>query len=309
MSVAAVAAADSGLMQAQARVITRCILNLILDEIARLTEHNGGDFVRAAVELSIMQATRPADGMTADAARAISVRAIATSLGIPYESCRRKVRELEAAGRCRRVGPTRVAIVTEAIAGPAYNAQCAERWNNLRGYLVELTAIGFDFGPFSQVSPQIAVRAPTRVQGIAALIDNFILRLIEARVSTDDSITDSAIITAMMSMNAQPMRHDHDLAWKYAGSETPPPDSARAPVTIAMLARRLRMSEDSIGRRVNLYVKRGWVRRVRGGYLFSMEQQQTPEVHQSRHMTVQRFLQLVQALRSLGIDPARPDAA
>ncbi|MFZ5670960.1 MAG: hypothetical protein ACOY4K_15840 [Pseudomonadota bacterium] len=297
------------LVQSQARVVTRAILNFVVDEIGRQTRRHDGDFVRAAVELAVSQATRGPAGWATDPARSVSVRAIAGSLGIAYETCRRKVRALEALGRCRRLGPG-VAVSPGNFEGAAYEAASAEQWNRLRGSIAELRAIGFDYDLFTHISAQAPVRADDRLRTIAYLIDDYMLRLIESRMAGDEAITDSAVLTAMVTMNAEPMRHDPDLAWRFAGRDTPPPDSARAPVTIAMLARRLGMGDDSVGRRVAHLVRKGWACRVRGGYLSSMEEQQTPAVHQARLMSVLRFLQLVQALRLLGVDPATvaPDA-
>ncbi len=290
-------------MMAHARVLTRPVIDFLLDEIALLTEGCDGDYVMAIVELSILQATRQIAAGGAASERTISVRAIGASLGLPYETCRRKVRALEANGRCRRVTANRLVIAHERLETPAYQAYSDARWRNLRVHLVELRDIGFDFDQFGQVSPQVAVRAPTLSRTIAALVDDYMLRLIEARRSNVD-IIESNIITAMMNMNGEPVRRSRELTWKYAGGDTPPPDSVREPVTIAMIARRLKTTEEIVRRQVNNYVGRGWVRRVPGGYLFVMAQQVTPDAHRSRNLVNQRFLQLVQALRQLGIDPA-----
>jgi DNA-binding Lrp family transcriptional regulator len=106
-----------------------------------------------------------------------------------------------------------------------------------------------------------------------------------------------------MTMNGELIRRDRDLTWIYAATETAPPDHLRMPVTIAMIARRLNMSEDVVGRRLGQYVRRGWIQRVRKGYLYAMVQQQSAEFRHAQHLTIQRFFQLVQALRQLGVDP------
>jgi len=295
--------AESERMMAHARVLTRPVIDLLLDEIAYLTKRCDGDYIMSIVELSILQATRPISDAEAGRRRTISVRAIGTSLGLPYETCRRKVRDLEAAGRCRRVSANRLVIAYEGLETPAYQADCEARWRSLREHLVELRDIGIDFNQFGQVSPQNPVKAPNLSRAVAALMDDYLLRLVEARRANTD-IIDSNVITAMMNMNGEPVRRDRELTWKYAAGDTPPPDSVRAPVTIAMIARRLNMSEDVVGRRVKMYVQQSLVRRVHGGYLFVMAEQLTPDAHRSRNLVNQRFLQLVQALRQLGIDPA-----
>lgn len=297
------ATVDSEQMHAQSRVISRCIGHLTLDEIARLTARGDGDYVRSLIELSIIQATRPVGDDPDEVNRSISVRAVAASIDVPYETCRRKVRDLEAAGRCVRVGANRVAMPADLLDAPAYQADCDDRWRSLRGYLVELKDIGFDFRQFGRVSPQVKVKAPSLSQSVAALIDDYMLRLIEARPKASDSATDTNILIAVMTMNGELIRRDRDLTWTYAATETAPPDHLRMPVTIAMIARRLNMSEDVVGRRLGQYVRRGWIQRVRKGYLYAMGQQQSAEFRHAQHLTIQRFFQLVQALRQLGVDP------
>lgn len=298
------AGTDMERLHACGRVLARPVANLMLDEIARLTERYDGDYIMSLVELSMLQATRPTGDADAERQRTISVRAIGTSLGLAYETSRRKVRDLEAAGVCVRVSPNRLVIAPGRLETPAYAAECDARWRNLRGYLVELRDIGFDLGPFSHMSPQTAVMAPTLSRNIAFLIDDFILRLGEARITNEEDTLNSNIISAVSNMNGELIRADRALTWKYAGGDTPPPDDARMPVTITMVARRLKLSEDIVGRRMNLYVERGWIERVPGGYLYVMGKQLTPEAHHSRNLMNLRFLQLVQALRRLGIDPA-----
>ena len=295
---------DSERVKAQSRVISRCICNLTLDEIARLTQSHGGDYVRALVELSIIQATRPISGMDEDALRTTSVRAVGAAMHLPYETCRRKVLELEKAGRCYRVSANRIAMTAGLLDNAAYRAECQARWRNLRGYLVELRAIKFDLEAYSKVSPQGTVWAPTRSQAVAALIDDYMLRLIDTRLVSYPGLIDTTLISAISIMNGESLRNDPDLSWQYAGSETPPPDSARAPVTIARVARRLKMNEDVVGRRMRTYLADGWLHRVPRGYLLSMAKQQTPEFLHAHNLTVQRFLQLMQALRQLGVDLA-----
>ncbi len=294
---------EADLIHANARILARPIVSFMVDEIGRLTARYDGDYLMALVELSITQATRPSGDADADGKRSISARAIGISLGLSYETCRRKVRGLEAAGVCMRVSANRLAIMPEHLEAPAYEADCADRWRNLRRYLVEFRDIGFDLDQFSYVSPQTPVKAPTLNRTIAALMDDFILRLGEARIKTEQDTLNSNIISTVSCLNGDPVRFNRELTWKYPGGDDHPPYSLRAPASITMIARRLGLSEDIVSRRLNDYVQRGWIRRVRGGFLYDMDAQVTPEAHRSRNLMNLRFLQLVQTLRQLGFDP------
>ncbi len=298
------AAAEAQRLHAHGRVLARPVTNLMLDELARLIEQFEGDYLMSLIDLSIIQATRPTGNPEVDDTRAISALAIGRALGLPYETCRRKVRDLEAAGLCRRVSTNRLAVARGRLENPAYRAQCDARWRNLRLYLVELRDIGFDLNEFGEVSPQTAVKAPNLSRTIAWLMDDFILRMQEARITNEEDAFNSLVMTALSNMNGETIRADRELTWMYAGGDTPPPDSLRTPVTIAMLARRVKISEDVIGRRVNAYLQRGWISRVHGGYMHVMAKQVSAEAHESRNLMNLRFLQFVQALRLLGVDPA-----
>lgn len=297
-------AAVSDLISAHSRLLSRSIGSYMVDEIGHLSARNGGDYLMTLVELSITQATRPGGDAEADRQRSVSASAIGVSLGMPYETCRRKVRGLEAAGVCRRVTANRLAIVPEYMETPAYEADCAERWRNLRRYLVEFRELGFDLGQFSHLSPQTPVIAPTLNRTIGALIDDFILRLGEARIKNEEDTLNSNIISTLSVLNSDPIRRSRELMWKYPGNLDHSPYSLRQPATITMVARRLRLSEDIVSRRLNLYVRRGWIHRVPGGFMYNIDAQETPEANHSRNLMNLRFLQLVQAIRQLGIDPA-----
>ena len=215
------------------------------------------------------------------------------------------MRDLEDAGVCTRVSANRVAIVPEHLETPVYEAECAERWPNLRRYLVEFRELGFDLDLFSHISPQTPVKAPTLNRTIAALIDDFILRLGEARIKNEEDALNSNIISTVSVINTDPIRGSRELMWQYPGDDGDHvPYSLRRPATFTMIAQRLGMSEDIVRRRLNLYVRRGWIRRVRGGFMYDIAAQETPEANHSRNTMNLRFLQLVQALRLIGVDPA-----
>ncbi len=294
---------ESEPLLAYGRLLSRPVTSFILDEVARITARCNGDLLMALVELALIQASRPTGETGPKAQRAVSARAIGLSLGLSYETCRRKVLELEGTGRCVRVSASRLRMSPDYLDSPAYLADCEDKWRNLRGYFVELRETGFDLNMFSSISPQNAVVAPSRSMAINALIDDYLLRMQEARIADEEEAFNSLVNSAISNMNGDPLRFDRDLNWKYAGVDAAPPDSARRPVTIAAVARRVKVSEDIIRGRINMYVQRGWIRRVRGGYLHVMDKQLTPEAHKSRNTMNLRFFQLVKALRLLGVDP------
>lgn len=287
-------------------------MEFLLDEAGRLIRRHDGDFTRGAVFLAIAQATRGPcpDPRCPDgkAMRGVSVRAVAQSMGLAYETTRRKAAELEALGLCRRTDDG-LAVSPEAFRGEAYRQACEATWRGLERLFNDLRAIGFNFDMLGAVSAQMGgPRVPADPKAAAAaLVGDFILRVLEGGAAPHGSIMDALLAVAMMIANAELLTHDPVLAWKYAGAETPPPDALRRPAPLAQLSGRLGLAHETVRRRAKRFVALGWAARSRGGYLFSMARQQDPEVIHSGLIVSQRFLQLLQALRQLGIEPAAAD--
>jgi biotin operon repressor len=111
--------------------------------------NQGGDFVRAIIVMTIVQANQqhmgrdPAridgfdGGLPDDRLRPISALAIANSLGVPRETVRRHIHRLVEAGVCRRV--TGGYIIPETVLnGAEQQAQLAETFQHLRTFVSAL---------------------------------------------------------------------------------------------------------------------------------------------------------------------------
>lgn len=111
-----------------------------------VSANHGGDFVRAIIVMTIMQANLQhlnremidaEAGVPDDRLRPISALAIANSLGVPRETVRRHIHRLAEAGVCRRV--TGGYIVPETVLNrPEQQAQLAETYQHLRTFIAAL---------------------------------------------------------------------------------------------------------------------------------------------------------------------------
>lgn len=293
---------DDGLaaLRRQQRLVFRCAMEFLFDEAARLARRHDGDVVRGAILLAVIQASR--GGATEKpAARAVSVRALSASLLVPYETTRRKVGELEALGLCRRIEDAGVVAAPAAIESEQRRLDNEGAWRSLRRTIVDLRALGFDLRQ-AQVGQAAARAEAPPTEAVASLAADFILRVIEAAARIHGSMVDALLAGAMLVGNAQLITRDPELAWRYAGAETPPPDELRRPVTITEIAARLDVGYEILRRRANRFVRLGWAARVRGGYLFSVDRLQAPEVLQSGLLSSQNFLQLLRSVSRLGVD-------
>lgn len=279
------------------RLVFRCVADYLMDRLRALILTHDGNFTRGIIALAITQATRGRD------ARPISVRAVSESLGMPYETTRRQVRELEMIGYCRHVGDQGVAVVPEVLTTPEHQAWDTEGWTGLIAVIAELKGLGLDFADLGQGGTGQRTLPPLQPPPDAVeVMDSFLLRAMESGVTAHRSMLDGLVYTALVIGNASPITYDPDSAWRYSGRESPPPDALRRPVSLGEIARRIGVPRETVRRRMAHYLRLGWVTPARGGYLSVMAHQQRPEVLNSGEGIVQRFMQLLQALAPLGLD-------
>ena len=272
------------------RLILRCVIEFMLDEGRHLVLTHERNFTRAAVHLAVLQASRRA----LHPGPRISLRSIAFSLGLPYETARRHVRTLETSGillRLPRGGPP-------FAPGPQAQLRFAERRAALVALIGDLKALGVDF----DLEPAVDRLVPDLDAAIADLLDDYTLRVLAAAAKPHGSMFDALIFVGLLSVNARPITYDPDLATRYAASDTPPPDDLRRPATVIELSARLGLPHETIRRHISHFRERGWVERVRAGFLASMARQQDLEVLQSGQIIVEHFIQLVRAVQRLGLD-------
>ncbi|RYF95191.1 MAG: hypothetical protein EON95_02565 [Caulobacteraceae bacterium] len=277
------------------RLIFRCASDFLLDEIGVLTARHDGDFIRAVTWLALVQAS-------ADPDRGISVRALARSLNLPFETVRRKVHDFEEAGLCIAAGDGRplAAPVTEAAAQAEATRVC-EAFSLLLGNLLALGVSPATFCGGALPAPA-APGAQARAR-IAAhrLIHNYFLRTLEAGVEPHETMFNALVFAAAMSANAQRITYDPTLALRYAGADTPPPNELRRPARPREISERLNLPYEVVRRRLVEFQERGWVFKSGSGYLCAVERMQDPALLAGAYMIVLRLGQLVHSVAQAGL--------
>ncbi|WGM38271.1 hypothetical protein [Caulobacter sp. NIBR1757] len=275
------------------RLIYRCASDYLLDEMGFLTGRHDGDFIRAVVFLALVQAS-------ADPSRGIPVRALARSLNLPFETVRRKVRDLEDHGLCSAAADGRpiAAPVAEAQA----RAEAARVCDGFHLLLGNLAALGVNPAVFH--GGHLPVPAVDQGQAQLAahrLIHNYFLRTLEAGVEPHETMFNALIFAAAMSANAERITYDPELAARYAGADTPPPDDLRRPARPREIAERLNLPYEVVRRRLVEFLERGWVVKAGSGYICTVERMQQPALLGGAYMIVLRLGQLVQAIAQTGL--------
>jgi predicted ArsR family transcriptional regulator len=275
------------------RLVFRCASDYLLDEMGLLTGRHDGDVIRAVVHLALVQAS-------ADPGRGISIRALARSLNLPFETVRRKVRELEDNGLCVAAADGRpIAAPLDAAQARAEAVRVGDGFALLLGNLAAL-GVGATTFHGGQVAPAAADQEQARLDA-HRLIHNYFLRTLEAGVGPHETMFNALIFAAAMSANAERITYDPDLAMRYAAADTPPPDGLRRPARPREIAERLNLPYEVVRRRLVEFHQRGWVAKVGSGYVCTVERMQQPELLAGAYMIVQRLGQLVQAVAQTGL--------
>jgi DNA-binding Lrp family transcriptional regulator len=259
-------------------LIGRATLFYILDTIA-LARTNDGDILDPVITWCIVEANVAAiyqdpvhshryatvDAPLPDALRRpISINAVAASLHLPFETVRRRVAEMTATGRCVAT-PKGVYAPYSALSGPNYDALAMLRYERLRAFYAELKALGA-LGEVD-LHPEGAPRheaPPVRAANRAILA--YMMRVVDEVILRWRDPLRGLVFLEMIRANSE--RTD---ALQLA-MDTPLPDAARTPVTVAALARRVGLPAETVRRHVARLEADGYCRRLSNGWLADLAQ-------------------------------------
>ena len=232
----------------------RLLLEFMVAALPPLSRWQDGDLVRGIVFLAILQAGRPRFAELArrgvlawprsdDALKPVSVHSLAMSLGLPYETARRQVQRLIAAGLVRRIDAQGVIVPESALQSEAFAAYAAELQALFLKMLRGLRAIGFDLESLSKGDVVVLVEDGAAGEPDVALrhvVIDFMLRLVEGGVAAhDNDMLRAFVFAAIMAANAEPYTAKPGAAWDYATLDQSPPESRRRPITVRELSARI----------------------------------------------------------------------
>jgi hypothetical protein len=255
-----------------ARLVARQVSELLLARGRRWRGLVAQDHLAGVVFDTVLSAglahlpLRDADGgwigVEAAAARGrpVTAAAVAQSMAIPNTTVRRRAAALVADGRFVRDGEG-LRIAPGFVADPAWTAVSAANARDLGGTLEALAAAGY--------APAVTALA----RGVAALpagaVDRaliaFALRALEVTTRFYGDVTGGLLFVAIVGANIRHITADPELARRYAGADTPPPDAERRPVSLRALAAAVELPFETVRRRVGALIAAGLAeRRGRG---------------------------------------------
>jgi DNA-binding Lrp family transcriptional regulator len=234
----------------------------------------GGDFLEPLVSAAIVQANLAGlrhdpelqrrygdsgDALPDAARRPISIHAVSESLRLPYETVRRRVRQLIERDLCVMT-PAGAYVPRAAITGDRHAAIQAARMRRMEEMYAALTAAGFLPAP-EPAAPDLSA-APVRAANTA--LAHYMLRTCERLVDLVGDVVDGFILLGLGAANYE--------WWPDAAADLDPSAllARRSPCGGSDLARRLGMAGETLRRRLPALAAAGFVRRVRGGWVAAL---------------------------------------
>ncbi len=246
------------------RLTGRLIAELGTTMVAAGIRALDGDLDRAIIFMVVARASEMLSphgaghaGGEGRGAKAISINALAASLGRPFETMRRHIHALCAAGLCER-GPAGV-TVPDAVHG---RPEIAALFRCNHDALVRMVE---DLRSFGVALPETRAHVSYDWHTGLAAAHDVLLTGIEFHAHRFPSWIDLVLANAILCANADPLVQNRDLALAYAEFGAPPPDGLSQPVSTGSVARALGLPPSTAHRRVAAMIESGiLVRRARG---------------------------------------------
>jgi DNA-binding Lrp family transcriptional regulator len=200
-----------------------------------------------------------------DLRRGVSVSAIANSLRLPYETVRRRISGLERKGLCV-VGERGVYVPQEVLMSPEHMAGSFAAYELLRRFYYRLKDLGAlrGFPDASPAPPSDLVRAILRV------FADYFLRVVDAVTRNVGDIIAGLVLLGILTANTEHLP-DGEAGAEGVQAEDFVSDALRRPVSVAALARRLRLPEETVRRHAAQLVADGRCVRTPQGYVIPAE--------------------------------------
>ncbi|MDG2520710.1 hypothetical protein P7B02_04075 [Caulobacter segnis] len=189
--------------------------------------------------------------------RPISINAVAQSLGMPFETVRRRIGGLAREGLIA-VTPAGVMVLSSTISSPAYVAMLTASYDRAGQFYRDMRALN----AAQHVPSPTLVRQddgpPVRVVGRA--ISDYFLRTAHILMRFGGNLPTAAVLVEIVLENTADLDDAGLTQWISASG------AAGRPARIADIARPIRFSGETARRYVNLLQARGLVVRGRSGF-------------------------------------------
>ena len=251
--------------------------NYVLHAARLVAQAIDRDMIKALIFLSISRANVRAFATTAEAMTTfgglgevppddvrvpVTVYRVARELGLPYETARRHVANLKAAGLCVVVDGGLV-VPRAVLQGPRFLQAIEENAALTTNLVVQLERFGVTSNVRSSAPGRDVSRQTMRLS-VEYFLDAVCLM---ARVMELDFV-DVLLLRATSLANVDRLVHDPILGARFGGLADIPSDDHRTPVSAAAIAKFMLMHYETVRRRMNRLVGLGVMERwVHGGFV------------------------------------------
>ncbi|MDH7972891.1 hypothetical protein QH494_11905 [Sphingomonas sp. AR_OL41] len=257
---------DASLALAPIRLATRFLAEMQTSILCAGIAVFGGNLDRFAIFTLIMRQSVAPPGDPR--AVGISINGLAQSLSYPFESMRRHVNALLAAGLCVR-GPGGIAAAPDALQQPAL-ADVILLSHDCFVRLVE------DLKRFDVPMPEHRDVPYDFMTGINAAID-LMLAVADSNAQAHADWAELVLFSAILCANTKLYIHDPVLGRRYADQTAIPPRELLLPISMRRVALALSMPVSTAQRWASHLQRDGRVVRTRGGLLVSEEWLNRPQ--------------------------------
>lgn len=251
------------------RLVGRLSVAFLLDlvQVGRLDrEFLDGVLLLTIVQANIAPLARDADLQRAygdydapppdELRRRVSVSAIAHSLRLPYETARRHIARLAAAGECE-VTPQGVFVPAATLHSPRHRETVIGTCELLRDFYFRLRALGA-LADLPAPDPARALDAASGapVRAIVRISSDYVLRMVDLLAIHVGDLVRGLILLAVLRANTETLP-DEIRDGGEAGPDSFVEDVMRRPVRVAELSARLGVPDETVRRHAARLVKDG----------------------------------------------------
>jgi DNA-binding Lrp family transcriptional regulator len=295
---------------ADARLTNRLAIAYLLDAIAifRGDEHLVDALLISAIsQANVAPITRQADLQVAYSApeapppdemrRPVSMNALASSLGLPFETVRRRVRGLVARKVCVVVDGG-VIVPTATVSSPEYFEDTFRLYERLRAFYYQLR----DLGLLANLPPPSVDLGDelTPLRTMARISNDYGLRVIDTLMRSLGDLLTGVILMEVLRCNVEHLAPDQ------RGGEGDEPadyvaDEHRRAASISTVARRIGLPIETVRRNAVELLDRGLCVRIKGGLVVPAEALARPVMLAFGAENLANLQRMFAALSQLGV--------
>jgi DNA-binding Lrp family transcriptional regulator len=236
--------------------------------------------------------------------RPISIARIAETLGMPFETTRRRVQGLMLGRACVRV--ERGVIVPSAYMARLAPVRMLKHVGYVRKFLRDLGTVGIiGDGGSSAFFPTNADADAAIARMVGRLSAGYVLRAVRLLIETYGDIRLGVVAQTIVTANTAHLDVRTGEGWRYAGIDEAPPDEVRRPISVSRLAESLGLPFETTRGQVRRLIDAGVCIRVEGGLIVPAVVLEGPAAVRAAVVNVgyvRRFVRDLQAVGGLKLD-------